>query len=209
MTLHDITKALEVWTLQNLFNASILLGLLACGLVLIQNYYRALEQHLSLRVSIELWRVTTVVLADLLLALTVVIGYVVLNPDILADIKIAVPFCPLATVLFAVALGLRLFHGGHQVASQNYLRSLYLMLAANGLNVFGFTFVMEAASGEYLALHPSPFWSYLKTQLRSNAVPAGLELAQLTFWICFPLLLIVMIWGVWSAVRQLVPSKED
>jgi hypothetical protein len=209
MTEHDITKALEIWTLQNLFNISIMLGLLACGLAMIQNYYRALEKHLSLRVSIELWRVATVLLVDVLLALVVVVGYVVLNPDIMADIKIAVPFCPLATILFAAALCLRLFHGGQHVASKNYLRALYLMLAANALNVVGFTFVMEAASGEYLELHPSPFWQYLKTHWRSNASPDGLELAQVTFWICFPLLLIVLAWGVWSAVRQLADKQGE
>ena len=117
MTEHDITKALEIWTLQNLLNISIMLGILACGLTLMQNYYRALEKHLSLRVSIELWRVTTVVLVDVLLAMVVVVGYVVLNPDIMADIKIAVPFCPIATIFFAAALCLRLFHGGHHPAS--------------------------------------------------------------------------------------------
>ena len=203
MTEHDISKALEIWTLQNLFDISIMLGFLACGLALLQNYYQALEKHLSLRVSIELWRLLTVLLVDVLLAVVVVIGYVVLNPDIMADIKIAVPFCPIATVLFAGALCLRLFHGGHHVGSKNHLRALYLMLAASAFNGFGFTFVMEAASGEYLELHRSAFWEYLKTHWRSNVSPDGLELAQDTFWICFPLLLIVLAWGVWSAVRQL------
>ena len=28
------------------------------------------------------------------------IGYLVLNPDIMSDIKMAIPFCPAATVLF-------------------------------------------------------------------------------------------------------------
>lgn len=54
MTGHDIAKALEVWTLQNLLNVSIMLGILACGLALVQGYYKSLEKHLSLRVSIEL-----------------------------------------------------------------------------------------------------------------------------------------------------------
>ena len=31
MTEHDIAKALEVWTLQNLLNVSIMLGILAVG----------------------------------------------------------------------------------------------------------------------------------------------------------------------------------
>ena len=60
MTEHDIAKALEVWTLQNLLNISIMLGILACGLALVQGYYKSLEKHLSLRVSIELWRIFTV-----------------------------------------------------------------------------------------------------------------------------------------------------
>ncbi len=42
---HDIMKALEVWTLQTLLNVSILLGILAAGLALIQGYYRALEKQ--------------------------------------------------------------------------------------------------------------------------------------------------------------------
>ena len=77
-----------------------------------------------------------------------------LNPDIMSDVKMAVPFFPAATVLLAVALVLRLFHGGHELASKNHLRSLYLMLAGCLVNILGFTFVMEGASEEYLDSHP-------------------------------------------------------
>ena len=87
MSQHEITKALEVWTLQSLLNLSILLGILAGGLALIREYYQSLESHLSLRVSTELWRVGTIVVVDLLLAVVVLVGYMVLNPDVLADIK--------------------------------------------------------------------------------------------------------------------------
>jgi hypothetical protein len=75
MTEHDITKALEVWTLQNLLNISIMFGILAAGLALVQDYYSALQKHLSLRVSIELWKVFTVLVVDILLALVVLVGY--------------------------------------------------------------------------------------------------------------------------------------
>ena len=54
MTSHDIAKALEIWTLQNLINISIMVGILAAGLALVRDYYAALEKHLSLRVSIVL-----------------------------------------------------------------------------------------------------------------------------------------------------------
>jgi len=209
MTAHDIEKALEVWTLQNLLNISIILGILASGLAIVQDYYRSLEKHLSLRVSIELWRVLTVLVVDVLLVIVVLVGYVVLNPDIMADIKIAIPFCPIATILFAVALFLRLFYGGHEVASRNYGRSLYLMFAANAINIVGFTFVMEAPSKAYLARHPSAFWDYIKTHLRSDADPHGLELSQITFYVCFPILLAVFVWGVRSALRQLKARKGE
>jgi len=202
MDSHDIAKALEVWTLQNLLDLSIILGLLAFGMTVIQGYYRQVQKLLSLRLSAEIWRVTTMILVDGLLALTVLIGYMVLNPDIMADIKIALPFCPVATLFFAVALVLRLFHGAHIAGSVNYWRAVYCMLVANVLNIVGFTFVMEAPSGEYLAIHPSGFWEYVKTHLRSNAAPHGLELAQVTFYICFTLLGVVFIWAVWSAFRE-------
>ena len=171
MTEHDIAKAvakaLEVWTLQNLLNISIMLGILASGLAMIQGYYKSLEKHLSLRVSIEIWRVFTVLMVDVLLAVVVLVGYLTLNPDIMADIKMAVPFYPVAAVLFAAALVLRLFHGGHEAGSKNFFRAAYLMLVANLINIAGFTFVAEAPSGEYLDTHPSPFWTYIKTCLAS------------------------------------------
>jgi hypothetical protein len=62
MSQHDVVKAVEVWTLQNLLNISIMLGILASGLALVQGYYRSVEKQLTLRVSIELWRGLTVVL---------------------------------------------------------------------------------------------------------------------------------------------------
>jgi hypothetical protein len=207
MNEETIAKALEVWSLQVLLDISILLGILAAGLALVQDYYKSLEKHLTLRVSIEIWRVFTVLVVDVLLAVVVLIGYLVLNPDIMADIKMAVPFCPVATILFAGALCLRLFHGGHDPASPSHARALYLMFAANLINIVGFTFVMEAASGEYLAHHPSGAWDYIKTHFRSNADPYGLELSQITFYVCFPLLLAVFVWGAASGLRKLQAAK--
>ena len=206
MTPHDIEKALEVWTLQNLMNFSILLGFLALGLVVIQQYYRALRGRLTLRVSIELFDVVTTALVDVLLVAVVVIGLLVLNPDIMADIKIAIPFAPIATILFAIALCLRLFHGGHDLRSPAFMRVVWLMLAANVISIVGFTFVMEAPAGAFLAEHPSAFWTFLKTQLRSNA---NLELTQTTFLVCFPVLMIVFLWGFKSAIDQLKSMKAE
>ena len=200
MNAHDIAKGLEVWTLQTLLNISIMVGLLALGFAMVQQYYESLKRFLTLRVSIEIWEVFTTLITDFFLVVVVIVGFLVLNPDIMADIKIALPFVPVATVLFAIALVLRLFRDGHRVGSKNFIPALWFMFAANMINVIGFSLVMEAPSGEYLAIHPSPFWTFVKTHLRSNAAPHGLELAQITFYICFPILIAVFLWGFASAI---------
>ena len=206
---HDVAKGLEVWVLQNVLDASILMGIVASGLLLAQGYYRDLNRHLNLRVSRELWNLLTVVLVDLLLAGVFLVGYMVLNPDIMADLKMAVPFYPVATLLFAAALILRLFKGGHEAGSSRFHWALRLTLIANVINVLGFTFVAEAASDEYLAHHASPFWTYLKTHFRSNADPAGLETSQATFYLCFPILLLLSAWAVRCALaRMKSPTPE-
>jgi len=209
MNAHDIAKGLEVWTLQTLLNVSIMIGLLALGFAMVQQYYESLKQFLTLRVSIEVWNVFTTLLADIFLVIVVMVGFLVLNPDIMADIKIAVPFVPVATVLFAIALVLRLFRGGHRAGSKSFVTALWLMFAANLINIIGFSLVMEAPSGEYLAIHPSPFWTFVKTHLRSNAVPHGLELAQITFYICFPILMAIFIWGFASALSGIKNRAGD
>lgn len=206
MTPHVIEKALEVWLLQNLLNFSIILGMVALGLAIVQQYYESLEKYLTLKVSIEIWNVLTTLLVDVLLVIVMVVGYIVLNPDIMADIKIALPFVPIATILFTVALVLRLFHGGHQLSNPNFIRSVWIMVIANIVNILGFTFVMEAPAQEYLEGHPSSFWTFLKTQLRSNA---NLEISQITFWICFPILMIVFLWGFISAINKLKKLKRN
>ena len=150
----------------------------------------------------------SVLVVDLLLAFTVLIGYLVLNPDIMSDIKVAVPFCPVATILFAVALMVRLFHGGHEVGSKNYFRSLYLMLAASLAVCSASPWSWRRPSEEYLARHDSPFWEYLKTHLRSNVDPYGIDLSHNTFLVCFPLLLAVLAWGAWSGWRKVFLSSR-
>ncbi len=209
MTTHVIEKALEVWTLQNLLNFSIMLGILALGLTIAQKYYESIKKFLTLRVSIELWNAFIIIIVDILLVVVMIVGYLVLNPDIMADIKIAIPFVPIAVILFTIALILRLFHGGHKVTNPNFLRAVWLMFVANIMNIIGFTIVMEAPSGEYLEIHPSTFWTFIKTHLRSNANPHGLELSQITFYVCFPILMIVLIWGFISAIKQLKKTEVN
>ncbi len=189
----------------------ILIGVVVAAGVVLLPIKELLSQFLELASGLGIWGAVLVIafygVACLLFVPGSLVGYLVLNPDIMADIKMAIPFYPITTILCGVALVLRLFQGGHEVGSKNYFRSLYLMLAANIINIIGFTFVAEAPSGEYLAGHPSAFWDYVKNHLRSNADPCGLELAQATFYICFPILLAVSVWGLGSALKQIKAAK--
>ncbi len=209
MGAHEIAKGLEVWTLQTLVNVSIMLGFFAMGLTMAQAYFASLREKLTLRVSIELWDVVLTLLTDIFLVMVVLIGFLVLNPDIMADIKIAVPFVPVGTVLFAAALVLRIFYGGHDLGNVHFKTALGLMFTACIIQTVGFSLIMEAPSGEYLASHPSPFWDFVKMHLRSNADPHGLELAQGTFNILFPALLIIFGWGFMRALKQINAHEQD
>lgn len=201
MNEHIISKALEIWSLQSVLDIAIILGILSLGLAIVLKYYSSLEKYLTLRVSMEIWKLLTILFTDILLVIVVIVGFLILNPDIMADIKVAVPFVPLATVLFAIALVIRLFYDGHKPESKNYNTSIWLIFIANLLNVIGFSLIMEAPGEEYLSIHPSTFWTYLQTHFRSNAIPHGIELAQITFYICFPILIAVFVWGFISFLK--------
>ena len=98
MTTHAIQKALEIWSLQSLLDTSILLGVISLGLAIVQQYYRSLEKYLTLRVSIEVWNLVVTILVDASLVIIMVIGLLVFNLDVMADIKMAVPFTPIAII---------------------------------------------------------------------------------------------------------------
>lgn len=209
MNEHDLAKGLEVWMLQTLVDTSILMGLLASGLLLADAYRRAVEKRFGLLLSREAWRGVMVAAPDVLLTGVVLVGFLALNPDVMADAKIALPFYPVATLLFMEALTLRVFKGGHEAGSQAFHRSLGLTLLANFLNILGFAFVAEGASDEYLLRHPSPAWSFVRTHLRSNADPAGLRLAQITFYVCFPVMILLAVRAVRAGLQTIAQPPPD
>jgi len=88
-----LRKALEMWTLQNVCDGGIMLGFFVLALVAGRGYLESLNARLSLRVAIEMWETLTDFGADLLLLISALIGLFVTNLDIMADIKIAVPWC--------------------------------------------------------------------------------------------------------------------
>jgi hypothetical protein len=165
---HSIQKGLEVWSLQNVCDAAILLSFVILALVAGRAYLETLKNRLTLRVATEVWEAGTDLGLDMLLFAVVLVGLFVINPDIMADIKIALPWVPLAFVLMAVVLVIRVCYGGREVGSRAWWAAVTLLALAGLANWFGFTFVMEAAGEEYLALHPNAQVWVALSRLRSD-----------------------------------------
>jgi hypothetical protein len=197
---HAIKKALEAWTLQNLCDMAILSCFVILGLVAGRAYLEAIKQRLSLRVASEVWEAFTDLGADLLLLAVALVGLFLTNMDIMADIKIAVPWVPLGFLLLAIALVVRTCHGGSAVGSRAWRTALGLLAAGCLSCWFGFTFVMEAAGKEYLELHPSASaaWTAL-SNMRSDRNP---DLAMATFLWAGPGFLLVFAWGVLAGLAR-------
>lgn len=191
-----IRKGLEAWTLQNLCDGAILLLFVALVLLVGRAYLDGVRHRLSLRVAREVWDVVADYGADLLLLVVVLIGLMIVNVDVMADIKVALPWVPLGFILAGIALAVRACHGGRAIRSASWWAALGLVALGSASAWFGFTFVMEAAGHEYLEDHPSAFWESLRN-MRSDLNP---ELNMATFLWAGPALALVFLWMMLASV---------
>jgi len=184
-----IEKGLEVWSLMGFFEVSLILLMLGLVLHIASLYYSRVMTGYKIRLSGENFGIVFVLIRDLSLFGAFGIGALLINPDIFADIKLALPFIPLGTLILGIALIVKL---SKDVDKDWKSRKLFLTLlsTAAAIQYLGFIFVMEAAPADWVKSgHASGFWLYLRG-LRSNLNP---ELSMWTFYICFPLLLIIFI----------------
>jgi len=181
-----VTKALEVWTLQNLADITIVLTILAFLIHIGRPYALRILNRFTLRVAADIWWLTYVISRDGSILLSVVFGLMFINLDIMQDIKIAVPFFPFAVLLMAIVLLIKLATDVDNNPRMFRVVTFLLGLAAL-LNFVGFTLVMEAASPVWMKQLNQPFWASLRA-LRSNLNP---HLSMVSFYITFPALLVV------------------
>ena len=181
-----VTKALEVWTLQNLADITIVLTILAFLIHIGRPYALRILNRFTLRVAADIWWLIYVISRDGSILLSVVFGLMFINLDIMQDIKIAVPFFPFAVLLMAIVLLIKLATDVDNNPRMFRVVTFLLGLAAL-LNFVGFTLVMEAASPVWMKELNQPFWASLRA-LRSNLNP---HLSMVSFYITFPALLVV------------------
>lgn len=192
---HAIYKGLEIWSLQVVCDVAVMLPFLILVMIAGHCYMETMRRRLTLRLWAEVLETGTDLLIDLMMGFIALVGLFIINPDIMADIKIGVPWVPMAIVLVAVALVIRVFHGGRIVGSAAWWIVLAVMVVAVASNWFGFTFVMEAAGDEYLKGYSASLWPVLQ-RMRSDFNP---DLALITFQWANPALVLVFLWAVIAA----------
>ena len=187
-------KSLEIWTAQTLCDIGIVLSILSFLLHIGRPYFERILGRLTLRVAADLWWLVYVMLRDGSLLFALLFGFLNLNLDLMADIKIGLPFVPLGTVTLAIALVLKVFRNSEDINKTSRLTTIWVSVGAL-LNTIGYVLVMEAPGDEYRAAQ-TLFWQAMKS-LRSNANP---ELATVTFYLAFLLLALV---GIYATVKSL------
>ncbi|MGC8668353.1 MAG: hypothetical protein ACP5VE_09600 [Chthonomonadales bacterium] len=199
-----LRKGLEIWTLQNMADGAILLCFVILALIAGRGYLQGARRSLSLRVASEVWDLLADYTPDVLLFVVFLIGVFVTNLDIMADIKLGLPFIPLAFALSGAALVIRAFHNGRTPGTPGWRVAFALIAVAAFCAWFGFTFIMEAAGEEYFTggIIAGP-WSGLM-HLRSDLNPA---LAETTFRCITPLNALVAAWATIAAAVQTLKTR--
>ena len=174
-------------------------GLLHLG----RAYFEQISRRLTLRVAADLWWIAYLTIRDGSLLASVLLGFLTLNLDLMADIKIGLPFVPLATPTLAAALVVKTFYTmGDDRSPDRAAMSLVLIGAL--LNMLGYVLVMEAPGDEYAVSH-SLFWQTL-VGWRSNT---NRPLAVVSFSIAIAALAALAVWVCVLSLRQSHSSPED
>ena len=188
-------KALEIWTAQTLCDIGILLSVISFLLHIGRSYFERILGRFTLRVAADLWWAVYIILRDGTLVFATLFGFWNLNLDLMADIKIGLPFVPLGTVALSAALLVKVFRNAEDV-NRSYRWSAALVSIGALLNIVGFAFVMEGPGAEYAA-SKTAFWQTLRSW-RSNENP---ELATVTFYVTFLMLTVLVAIAVIKAIQ--------
>jgi len=189
-------KALEVWSAQSILDLGILFSIISALLHIGRPYFERILSRMTLRVAADLWWIAYVILRDGLLFFSVLFIFLNTNLDLMADIKIALPFVPFGMVLLVIALLIKVFGNTEDVNKLSIINN-YIICTGAFLNLIGYAFVMESPGDEY-AVATQPFWIFMDS-LRSNKNP---WLATVVFYITFGMLIITFLVAIILSIKQ-------
>ncbi len=192
-----VSKGLEIWILQNLLDLGIILVFFLIGIFSLRGYLDRFRERLILRLSVEIWDLFLDLLTDFLMVIIFLIGLFITNPDIMVDIKIALPWIPLSFLLVGVSFVIKL-RKNVEIGSVSWKVVLTLLLLSAIFSWFGFTFVMEGATREYYESGVYPYLWKIFYNMRSDV---NRELSLITFYLLSPLYFLTFLWMVFSGLR--------
>jgi hypothetical protein len=196
-------KALEIWTAQTLLNLGILFSIISALLHIGRPYFERILSRMTLRVAADMWWLIYIILRDGLLFFSVLFIFLNVNLDLMADIKVGLPFIPFGMVVLVIALIIKVFRNTedfNRLARNNN----YIIAAGAFLNFLGYLLVMEAPGDEY-AVAKEPFWIFMKS-LRSNLNP---WLSTVVFYITFGLLIITFVIALYYFTQQFKTKEKE
>lgn len=195
-------KALEIWSVQSLCDMGILLSICSFVLHIGRPYFERILSRFTLRVAADLWWMLYVLARDGTLLIAVLLGIWHLNLDLMADIKVGLPFVPAGTVVLAAALLTKVFRNAEDI-NRAYRTTTWLVSAGALLNLIGWVFVMEGPGDEY-SIAQSAFWQTMDSW-RSNKNP---EMTTVVFHVALAALVVMGVWTTVKAMRLLAKEQS-
>jgi hypothetical protein len=180
-------KALEIWTAQTILNLGILFSIISALLHIGRPYFERILSRMTLRVAADVWWLLYIINKDGLLFISVLLIFLNMNLDLMADIKIGLPFVPLGMMLLIISLIIKVFRNTEDINKLSRINN-YIISAGALLNMLGYILVMEAPGDEYAASQQS-FWILMKSW-RSNINPL---LSTIVFYVTFAILIITFV----------------
>jgi len=180
-------KALEIWTAQTILNLGILFSIISALLHIGRPYFERILSRMTLRVAADVWWLLYIINKDGLLFISVLLIFLNMNLDLMADIKIGLPFVPLGMMLLIISLIIKVFRNTEDINKLSRINN-YIISAGALLNMLGYILVMEAPGDEYAASQQS-FWILMKSW-RSNINPL---LSTVVFYVTFAILIITFV----------------
>ena len=180
-------KALEIWTAQTILNLGILFSIISALLHIGRPYFERILSRMTLRVAADVWWLLYIIIKDGLLLISVLLIFLNMNLDLMADIKIGLPFVPLGMMLLIISLIIKVFRNTEDINKLSRINN-YIISAGALLNMLGYILVMEAPGDEYAASQQS-FWILMKSW-RSNINPL---LSTIVFYVTFAILIITFV----------------
>lgn len=196
-------KALEIWTAQTLLDLGILFSIISALLHIGRPYFERILSRMTLRVAADLWWLIYIILRDGLLFFAVLFIFLNLNLDLMADIKVGLPFVPIGMDVLVIALVIKVFRNTEDYNKLSKANN-YVIAFGAFLNFLGYLLVMEAPGDEYTASQ-QPFWQLMKS-LRSNVNP---WLSTIVFYITFGLLIITFAVALYYFSQQFKTKEKE